>query len=56
MGRIKSRFCLSEARCGQWAKHRRPRPPHATRRYAMKYTKPELKKHATLKQVTFSSH
>jgi hypothetical protein len=38
-------------------KHRRPRPPHLTRRDAMKkYTKPELKKHATLKQVTFSSH
>jgi hypothetical protein len=38
-------------------KHWRPGPPHPTRRYAMKkYTKPELKKHAALKQVTFSSH
>ena len=38
-------------------KDRRPGPSHPKRRYAMKkYTKPELKKHATLKQVTFSSH
>ena len=45
------------ARRAMGQEHRKPRLPKLTRRNAMKkYTKPELTKHATLKQVTFSSH